>query len=259
MNILNISGLSKCYGKGKASVQALQDISFTVEKGKFIGIMGASGSGKSTLLNLISTIDTATEGSIIINGTDVTKLNIKKADKFRREKLGFIFQDFRLLNSLMISENIGVPLVIQKRKKDDIEKKVNAIMKTLSIEGLAEKYPYQISGGEKQRTACARAVISEPELILADEPTGALDSNNARNIMKLLKRINIELKATILMVTHDPMSASYCDKVIFLKDGRVTNLLNRETDNDNIFYEQIVDYNSKLQNIICQEKEDVQN
>ncbi len=172
MDILNVSGVSKCYGKGKASVQALKNISFTVEKGKFIGIMGASGSGKSTLLNLISTIDYATEGNIIINDTNITKLNIKKADKFRREKLGFIFQDFRLLDSLMISENIGMPLVIQKRKRDEIEKKVNEIMRILDIGRLAEKYPYQISGGEKQRTACARAIISEPELILADEPTG---------------------------------------------------------------------------------------
>ena len=259
MDILNVSGVSKCYGKGKASVQALKNISFTVEKGKFIGIMGASGSGKSTLLNLISTIDYATEGNIIINDTNITKLNIKKADKFRREKLGFIFQDFRLLDSLMISENIGMPLVIQKRKRDEIEKKVNEIMRILDIGRLAEKYPYQISGGEKQRTACARAIISEPELILADEPTGALDSNNARNIMILLKKINIELGATILMVTHDPMSASYCDKVIFLKDGRITNMLNREISDNNIFYEKIVKCNSKLHHVICQEKEDVQN
>lgn len=142
---------------------------------------------------------------------------------------------------------------------DEIEKKVNEIMRILDIGRLAEKYPYQISGGEKQRTACARAIISEPELILADEPTGALDSNNARNIMILLKKINIELGATILMVTHDPMSASYCDKVIFLKDGRITNMLNREISDNNIFYEKIVKCNSKLQHVICQEKEDVQN
>lgn len=251
MDILNVNGVSKCYGKGKASVQALKNINFIVREGEFIGIMGASGSGKSTLLNLISTIDYVTAGNIIINGTDITKLNIKDADKFRREKLGFIFQDFRLLDSLMISENIGMPLIIQRRKRNEIEKKVNEIMEILSIDGLAEKYPYQISGGEKQRTACARAIISEPKLILADEPTGALDSNNARNIMALLKNINMELNATILMVTHDPMSASYCDKVIFLKDGEVTNMLSRETNDNNIFYEKIVECNSQLQHAIC--------
>lgn len=250
MSLLRINGLSKVYGNGKACTQALKQVDMEVNKGDFVAIMGASGSGKSTLLNLISTIDKPTHGEIWINNTNIAKLNNAKADSFRKNQLGFIFQDFRLLDSLTILENIAVPLIIQKRNKEQIEHRIVEVMDMLSISKLRDKYPYQISGGEKQRTACARAIIAEPELILADEPTGSLDSNNAHNIMGIMKEFNEKLKATILMVTHDPMSASYCKRVIFLKDGNIINFVERENNAQNDFYKIIVEHNSKLQQAI---------
>lgn len=250
MSLLRINGLSKVYGNGKACTQALKQVDMEVNKGDFVAIMGASGSGKSTLLNLISTIDKPTHGEIWINNTNIAKLNNAKADSFRKNQLGFIFQDFRLLDSLTILENIAVPLIIQKRNKEQIEHRIAEVMDMLSISKLRDKYPYQISGGEKQRTACARAIIAEPELILADEPTGSLDSNNAHNIMGIMKEFNEKLKATILMVTHDPMSASYCKRVIFLKDGNIINFIERENNAQNDFYKIIVEHNSKLQQAI---------
>ena len=258
-NILSVEKIEKYYGNKGNILKAIDDVSFEVQKGEFVGVMGPSGSGKTTLLNVIATIDEVSSGHIYLNGKDLTEINKKEIGRFRRENLGFIFQDFNLIDTLTIHENIALALTINKTNKNEIDGKVNSVAKELGIEEILTKYPYEVSGGQKQRTACARAIISEPELILADEPTGALDSNNARNIMILLKKINIELGATILMVTHDPMSASYCDKVIFLKDGRITNMLNREISDNNIFYEKIVKCNSKLQHVICQEKEDVQN
>lgn len=247
MSLLRINGLGKVYGKGKACTQALKQVDLEVNKADFVAIMGASGSGKSTLLNLISTIDKPTHGEIWINNVNIAKLNNAKADSFRKNQLGFIFQDFRLLDSLTISENIAVPLIIQKRNKEQIEHRIAEVMDMLSISKLRDKYPYQISGGEKQRAACARAIIAEPELILADEPTGSLDSNNAHNIMGVMTEFNEKLKATILMVTHDPMSASYCKRVIFLKDGNIINFVERENNAQNDFYKIIVEHNSKLQ------------
>lgn len=250
MSLLSINGLSKVYGKGKACTQALKQVDMEINKGDFVAIMGASGSGKSTLLNLISTIDKPTHGEIWINNTNIAKLNNAKADSFRKNQLGFIFQDFRLLDSLTISENIAVPLIIQKRNKEQMEHRIAEVMDMLSISKIRDKYPYQVSGGEKQRTACARAIIAEPELILADEPTGSLDSNNAHNIMGIMKEFNEKLNATILMVTHDPMSASYCKSVIFLKDGNIINFVERENNTQNDFYRVIVEHNSKLQQAI---------
>lgn len=247
MSLLKINGLGKVYGKGKACTQALKQVDLEVNKADFVAIMGASGSGKSTLLNLISTIDKPTHGEIWINNINIAKLNNAKADSFRKNQLGFIFQDFRLLDSLTITENIAVPLIIQKRNKEQIEHRIAEVMDMLSISKLGDKYPYQISGGEKQRAACARAIIAEPELILADEPTGSLDSNNAHNIMGVMTEFNEKLKATILMVTHDPMSASYCKRVIFLKDGNIINFVERKNNAQNDFYKIIVEYNSKLQ------------
>ncbi len=247
MSLLRINGLGKVYGKGKACTQALKQVNLEVNKADFVAIMGASGSGKSTLLNLISTIDKPTHGEIWINNINIAKLNNAKADSFRKNQLGFIFQDFRLLDSLTISENIAVPLIIQKRNKEQIEHRIAEVMDMLSISKLRDKYPYQISGGEKQRAACARAIIAEPELILADEPTGSLDSNNAHNIMGVMTEFNEKLKATILMVTHDPMSASYCKRVIFLKDGNIINFVERKNNAQNDFYKIIVEHNSKLQ------------
>lgn len=250
MSLLRINGLSKVYGNGKACTQALKQVDMEIDKGDFVAIMGASGSGKSTLLNLISTIDKPTHGDIWINNINITKLNHAKADSFRRNQLGFIFQDFKLLDSLTILENIAVPLIIQKRNKEQIENRIAEILDTLSISKLRDKYPYQISGGEKQRAACARAFISDPELILADEPTGSLDSNNAHNIMEIMKGFNEKSKVTILMVTHDPMSASYCKRVIFLKDGNIVNFVEKENNAQNVFYKKIVEHNTKLQQAI---------
>lgn len=254
MNLLKVSELTKVYGKGKASTKAINELSLDVVKGEFIAVMGASGSGKSTLLNLISTIDRPTSGNIYINDVNITKLSNAQADNFRKEQLGFIFQDFRLMDSLTISENISVPLIIQKVSKKEIEKKVKMIMNMLSISELRNKYPYQVSGGEKQRAACARAIISEPQLILADEPTGALDSVNAHNIMSVLERINNELNATILMVTHDTMSACYCKKVILLKDGKIINVLEKRDKSFNEFHKEIVEKNSEMQQQAIKER-----
>lgn len=247
MSLLKINKLNKVYGKGKASTQALRQVDLEVKKGEFVAIMGTSGSGKSTLLNLISTIDKPTDGEIWINDINIVKLNSVKADSFRKKNLGFVFQDFRLIDSLTVSENISVPLLIQKKDKKEIEYKVTEVMDKLSISMIRDKYPYQISGGEKQRTACARSIVTEPELILADEPTGALDSSNASNIMKILDTFNENMNTTILMVTHDPMSASYCKEVIFLKDGSITNSIKKNNDTNGDFYKRIVDYNSKMQ------------
>ena len=247
MEVLSIKKLTKTYGKGKASTVAINDISIEVNIGEFVAIMGASGSGKSTLFNLISSIDLPTSGDIYVDGINITKLKASKADDFRKEKLGFIFQDFRLMDSLSVMENISVPLIIQNKDKKEIKQKVIKVMKMLLINELQNKYPYQISGGEKQRVACARAIVTEPKLILADEPTGALDSHNAKNTMSILEKINNELKSTILMVTHDPMSASYCKKVVFLKDGKIIKILEREDMNRKQFYKAIVDINLQVQ------------
>ncbi|ONI45312.1 bacitracin ABC transporter ATP-binding protein [Candidatus Epulonipiscioides gigas] len=247
MQVLNIKDLTKVYGKGKASTIALNNINLDINEKDFIAVMGASGSGKSTLLNLISTIDSPTSGEIYIDGINISKLRASKADKFRKEKLGFIFQDFRLMDSLSVIENISVPLIIQNKSKAEIKQKVSNIMELLFISDLQNKYPYELSGGQKQRTACARAIVSSPKLILADEPTGALDSNNARNIMDILEKINSELAATVMVVTHDPLSASYCKKVIFLKDGQIINILDRTNQDRKQFYKEIIENNLAIQ------------
>ncbi|MBA4687349.1 MAG: ABC transporter ATP-binding protein [Candidatus Galacturonibacter soehngenii] len=247
MSLLEVCGIKKNYGTGKAQTQALININLKINKGEFVAIMGASGSGKSTLLNLISTIDKPTEGKIYIDGADITKLSNTKANEFRRDNLGFIFQDFKLLDSLTVEENISVPLIIQKKNRDVHMRKISEIMNLLGITELRDKYPFQISGGEKQRTACARAVITNPKLILADEPTGALDSNNAKNIMKVLVDINSKFNSTILLVTHDAMSASYSQRIVFFKDGSVVNELNRKNEIPIEFYNKVSLINSEVQ------------
>lgn len=250
MNLLKISGLTKNYGKGKAQTQALRGIELNIDYGDFVAIMGASGSGKSTLLNIISTIDKPTEGTLIIDNTNIVKLSATKANEFRKNYLGFIFQDFKLLDSLSVEENISVPLMIQKKKRKEIESRLAEIMTALGINDLKKKYPYEISGGEKQRTACARAIAGNPKLILADEPTGALDSNNAQNIMNILSRINSNFHTTILLVTHDPMSASYSNQVVFLKDGKIVNTIKRTGLTEIEFYNKIIEYSSKMQQVL---------
>jgi len=210
--------------------KAIQDISFSVDEGEFVGIMGASGSGKTTLLNCISTIDTVTSGHIYLDGIDVTEIKEKEIARFRRENLGFIFQDFNLLDTLTISENIALPLTINKISPDQIDRRVQDIAGKLNITDILEKYPYQVSGGQKQRCACARAIIHQPKLILADEPTGALDSHSTQMLLSTIQSINEELGVTILMVTHDAFSASYAKRILFLRDGKIFTEISKGSD-----------------------------
>lgn len=223
MNILKIENIEKYYGNKSNITKAINNLSFNVEKGEFVAIMGASGSGKTTLLNCISTVDKVTSGHIYINDIDITRLRGNSLNKFRREELGFIFQDFNLLDTLTAYENISLALTISKVKASDIEKRVIEAAKELEITDVLNKYPYEMSGGQKQRVASARALVTNPSLILADEPTGALDSKSSRMLLEKFDNLNDELKATILMVTHDAFTASYADRIIFIKDGQLFN------------------------------------
>ncbi|WWU49313.1 ABC transporter ATP-binding protein [Paraclostridium sordellii] len=239
--ILKICKLEKYYGSKGSIVKAIDDISFSVSKGEFIGVMGPSGSGKTTLLNMIATIDEVTSGNIYLGDKDLTDISPKDIAKFRRENLGFIFQDFNLLDTLTIHENIALALTINKTKKSEIDKKVLNVAKELGIEELLSKYPYEVSGGQKQRTACARALITNPKLILADEPTGALDSKSAQMLIEMISNMNKDLGATILMVTHDSFTASYCSRILFIKDGRIFTELTRGENTRRQFFNQILD------------------
>lgn len=239
--ILKIRKLEKYYGSKGSIVKAIDDISFSVSKGEFIGVMGPSGSGKTTLLNMIATIDEVTSGNIYLGGKNLTDISPKDIAKFRRENLGFIFQDFNLLDTLTIHENIALALTINKTKKSEIDKKVLNVAKELGIEELLSKYPYEVSGGQKQRTACARALITNPKLILADEPTGALDSRSAQMLIEMISNMNKDLGATILMVTHDSFTASYCSRILFIKDGRIFTELTRGENTRRQFFNQILD------------------
>ncbi len=240
-NILTVEHIEKYYGNKGNVTKAVDDISFEVGKGEFVGIMGASGSGKTTLLNCISTIDTATAGHIHIDGMDITKLNSKGLSKFRREQLGFIFQDFNLLDTLTAYENIALALTIIKTPANEIDVRVRQVAKELEIEEVLEKYPYQMSGGQKQRVASARAIITTPALILADEPTGALDSKSSRMLLESFENLNRNLEATILMVTHDAFTASYCHRILFIKDGKIFDELIRGNDTRKQFFGKIIE------------------
>ncbi len=239
--ILQVKNILKYYGNKSSLTKAVDDISFDVSKGEFVAIMGASGSGKTTLLNLISTIDKVTAGEIIVDNEDVTKLRGGKLNKFRRNKLGFIFQDFNLLDTLTGYENISLELSIQNVLSFQQEKRINDVANELEISKILNKYPYQMSGGEKQRIACARAIVTNPSLILADEPTGSLDSKSSKQLLNSLKYLNEELKSTILMVTHDAFTASYASRVIFIKDGKIFNELQRGDMNRKEFFDSIID------------------
>ena len=241
MEVLKVNNLKKYYGSNNNITKALNNISFTVNDNEFLAIMGASGSGKTTLLNTISTIDTVTSGNIIINGIDITNLNEEELSNFRKENLGFVFQDFNLLDTLTIKENIVLSLIINKEDKTKIDDLVLDISKKLGISDILSKYPYEVSGGQKQRCACARALINSPKLILADEPTGALDSRNARVLLETFKEMNEELKATILMVTHDAFSASFASRVLFIKDGKIFNEIIKGKKTRGEFYDEIID------------------
>lgn len=239
--ILKIDSIEKYYGNKQNITKAIDDISFEVSEGEFIGVMGASGSGKTTLLNVISTIDNVSAGHIYLDGRDITEITGKDIAKFRRENLGFVFQDFNLLDTLTIHENIALALTINKVPIDEIEKRVNHIAKQLGIADIVGKFPYEVSGGQKQRCACARAIVNNPKLILADEPTGALDSKSAQMLLETIKNMNEELKATILMVTHDAFSASYAKRILFLKDGNIFNELIRGEKSRKQFFNEILD------------------
>ena len=240
-SVLKIEHIEKYYGNRGSLTKAVDDISFDVEKQEFVAIMGASGSGKTTLLNCISTIDRVTSGHIYMNGKEITKLKGNALNRFRLEELGFIFQDFNLLDTLTAYENIALALTIQGKKAKNIEKQVKEIAKKLNITDVLKKYPYQMSGGQKQRVASARAMITNPTLVLADEPTGALDSKSARMLLENFEYLNESFQATILMVTHDAFTASYASRVIFIKDGKIFHELKRGEDSRKEFFDKIID------------------
>lgn len=239
-DLLQVTDLVKIYGRRDAATRALDGVSLSLAAGEYVGIMGASGSGKTTLLNCISTIDRPTSGSIQVDGQELTKLRGKELTRFRRERLGFIFQDCNLLDTLTGFENIALALTILHRGAGEIEEKVRETARLLEIEECLDRYPYQMSGGQRQRTAAARAIITEPALILADEPTGALDSKSARLLLDRFEDLNLGRKATILMVTHDAFTASYCHRILFIKDGKRFTELVRGDDSRKNFFARII-------------------
>ncbi|CEQ20522.1 ABC transporter ATP-binding protein [[Clostridium] sordellii] len=240
-NILSVENIEKYYGNKDNITKAIDNISFNVFEGEFVGIMGPSGSGKTTILNCISTIDNVSSGNIIINNQDISRLKSKQLDRFRQNELGFIFQDFNLLDTLTAYENIALALTIKGEKNFLIDDKIKEIAKYLEIEKILNKYPYQISGGQKQRVASARAIVTKPSLVLADEPTGALDSKSARLLLERFESLNKDLKTTILMVTHDSFTASYAHRILFIKDGKIFNELVRGSDTRKEFFNRIMD------------------
>jgi len=240
-HVLEVKEIEKYYGNKSNLTKAIDHISFSVDEGEFVGIMGASGSGKTTLLNCISTIDKVTAGHIMINGMDITRLKGNALNQFRREELGFIFQDFNLLDTLTAYENVALALTIQNVKPSEIDKRVRQIAGRLGITDILGKYPYQVSGGQKQRIAAARAIVTNPKLILADEPTGALDSRSARQLLENMEVLNQTMNATILMVTHDAFTASYADRILLIKDGKLFNELMKGGESRQEFFEKIID------------------
>lgn len=239
--VLEVAHLEKVYGALGNVTRALNDASFTVNRGEFVGIMGASGSGKSTLLNCVSTIDSATSGTIRINGQDVTRMKQAKLSQFRREELGFIFQDSNLLDTLTARENIALPLAIARTNSAEISTRVQDVAARLSVSQVLDKYPYQMSGGQQQRVAACRALVTDPTMIMADEPTGALDSKSARLLLESLEALNRRLRATVLMVTHDSFAASYTSRVLFISDGKIFTELRRGDTDRREFFDRIME------------------
>lgn len=244
--IVDAKQIKKMYGAKGNTFTALHDIDLTVCKGEFVGIMGPSGAGKSTLLNILATIDQPTSGEILIDGTSVLNMKEEQLSAFRRDKLAFIFQDYNLLDTLTVKDNILLPLALAKMNVQEIENRVNEISERFGIRSILDKYPYQISGGQKQRTAASRAMVSKPSLILADEPTGALDSKSAADLLESLQNLNQEDQATILMVTHDAFAASYCKRVLFIKDGTLFTELVKGHSTRKEFFKKILDVLSIL-------------
>ena len=239
--IIKVCEVEMFYGNKDTITKAVNRISFEVEKGEFTAIMGASGSGKTTLLNLLATVDQVTSGHIFYDNMDITTLKEEEVAKFRKENLGFVFQDFNLLDTLTLEENVILAMTLHKKKKQEIQQTVASVMRALGIWEYRKKFPYQVSGGQKQRCACARALVNHPKLILADEPTGALDSRSARMLLETFRMMNVQFGATILMVTHDAFSASYCKRILFLKDGAIFHELNRGKQDRRTFLNQILD------------------
>lgn len=244
--LLVLNRVEKYYGTRGDITKAVDDISFEVEAGEFIGVMGPSGSGKTTLLNMIATIDSVSAGHISLDGQEITELSEDKLSDFRRENLGFVFQSYNLLDTLSLRENIALALTVNGVPRRQVDGAVGKVARRLGIEEVLDKYPYEVSGGQQQRCACARALVNHPKLILADEPTGALDSKNARLLLELFLSINQEYSATLLMVTHDAFSASYCSRILFMKDGRIFNELIRGEKTRRQFFQEILDVMSLL-------------
>ena len=244
--ILKIDSIEKYYGSKSSLTKALDNVSFTVDEGEYVAIMGASGSGKTTLLNCISTIDRVTSGHIYVAGEDITKLKGNNLNRFRREELGFVFQDFNLLDTMTAYENIALALSIQGKDAKVIDERIRDMASQLGIDEVLNKYPYQMSGGQKQRVAAARAIITEPKLVLADEPTGALDSKSSKMLLESFKYLNESIPATILMVTHDAFTASYSKRAIFIKDGKIFNEIIRGGRSRKEFFNEIIDVISLL-------------
>lgn len=244
MEMLQVNNLSKVYG-GKVSHRALSDINLAIERGEFVGIMGPSGSGKTTLLNMVATIDSPTSGEVLINGKNPYSLKKNELAVFRRRQLGFVFQDFNLLDTLTLSENIILPLTLDKKSVKEMEQRLQTVAAKLGIAQILTKRTYEVSGGQKQRAAIARAIIHSPALLLADEPTGNLDSKSSRDVMETMESINRDDETTMMLVTHDPLAASYCHRVIFIKDGALYNEIHRG-DNRQAFFQQIIDVLSLL-------------
>ena len=240
--IVEVQNIEKIYGKAdEKQFKALSDVNFEVKPGEFVGIMGASGSGKTTLLNILSTLDTPTSGRVEIAGQDITKLNNNQMADFRANKIGFIFQDFNLLENLTAYENIALPLALQNKPAKSIKPAVMAISEKLGLTEILNHYPTELSGGQKQRVAAARALVHEPSIVFGDEPTGALDSKSARALMDTLTKINREDAVSILLVTHDPFSASFCDRILFIKDGEIGQELKKEDSSRAEYYQEILD------------------
>jgi len=239
--VIETINLKKVYGSKGNTYTALDGIDLEVEEGEFLGIMGASGAGKTTLLNLISTIDTPTSGELFFKGNEIKNMKNKELSKFRRDNIGFIFQDFNLLDNMTIEDNIALPLALNKVNSNDIRKKVLDLSKFFGIEGQLSKYPYQISGGQKQRAATARALITSPAVIFGDEPTGALDSKSSADLLNCFTKMNEQFKTTIIMVTHDAFAASYCKRILFIKDGKIYARLDKNKDRKE-FFKRILDF-----------------
>ena len=239
-NVLEVENVSKLYETENNSVLAVNDVSFQIPHGSFVGIMGASGSGKTTLLNLIATIDKPTNGTIRISGQNIVDIPDEATAEFRRRHLGFVFQEYNLLETLTIYENIALALTIKEVSKEKIRPMIQNLSEKLDISAILDKFPYEVSGGQRQRCACARAIVVNPDIILADEPTGALDSHAARQLLDTFAMLCREFSATILMVTHDVMAASYCDRILFMKDGEIKAALNREQENKQTFFTDIL-------------------